>query len=66
MELEYISLSEYAEIHGVTHDAIKKRCQRGVFTTAKKIGRNWVIDKNEPFIDNRIKSGQYKGWRNKN
>lgn len=51
-----ISLAEYAELHGVTHDTIRQRANRGVFKTARKIGRNWVIDKNEPYIDNRKKS----------
>ena len=50
-----ISLAEYAEIHGVTPDTVRQRANRGVFKTARKIGRNWVIDKNEPYIDNRRK-----------
>mgnify|MGYP000917328233 CR=1 FL=1 len=61
-----ISIAEYAKIHEVTSDAIKKRCQRGTFKTARKIGRNWVIDKNEPYVDNRVKNGKYRNWRNKN
>lgn len=60
---ELISIGEYAQLHGVTHDAIKKRCQNGTFKTARKIGRYWVIDKNEPLVDNRIKTGKYKNWR---
>lgn len=59
-EENIISIAEYAKIHNVTQQAIKKRCQREMFQTAKKIGNYWVIDKNEPFIDNRIKSGKYK------
>lgn len=51
-----ISLVEYAELHGVTSDTVRQRANRGVFKTARKIGRNWVIDKNEPYIDNRKKS----------
>lgn len=66
MNEEIISIGEYAEMHGVKQDTIKKRCQRGVFKTARKIGRNWVIDKNEPYIDNRIKSGKYINWRGQN
>ena len=50
-----ISLKEYAEKVGRTPDTIKQRCGRGCFKTAKKIGRNWVIDSEEPLIDNRKK-----------
>ena len=50
-----ISLVEYAKLHGVTPDTARQRANRGVFKTARKIGRNWVIDKNEPYIDNRKK-----------
>jgi hypothetical protein len=66
MNEELISLAEYAEMHGVTQNDIKKKCLRGGFATARKIGRNWVIDKNEPFVDNRIKSGKYINCRKKN
>ena len=52
---ELISLAEYAEMHKVKQDTIKHRVLRGSFTTARKIGRNWVIDKNEPYIDHRFK-----------
>ena len=52
---DLISLAEYAELHGVTPDTIRQRANRGVFKTARKIGRNWVIDRNEPYIDNRKK-----------
>lgn len=51
-----ISLAEYAKLHGVTHDTVRQRANRGNFKTARKIGRNWVIDKNEPYIDNRKKN----------
>lgn len=62
---ELISLAEYASIHSVTPDAVRRRAGLGQFATARKIGRNWVIDKNEPYIDNRIKSGEYRNWRKK-
>ena len=55
---ELISIAEYAVIHGVMQDTIKKRCQRGTFKTARKIGKFWVIDKNEPYIDHRTKHGK--------
>ena len=61
---ELISLAEYSKLHGVTQDTIRPKVHRGVLN-AQKIGRNWVIDKDTPDIDNRVKSGEYKDWRKK-
>lgn len=58
-----ISLAEYAEKHEKVPATIRQMALRGKFQTARKIGRNWVIDENEPYIDRRIKSGEYIGWR---
>jgi len=58
-----ISLAEYAKIHGIHQDTVRQKCIRGGYKTALKIGRNWVIDSEEPHTDNRIKSGKYKDWR---
>ena len=60
-----ISLAEYAERHGKCQEAARKMAQRGGFETARKIGRNWVIDSEEPWRDKRVKSGNYIGWRKK-
>ena len=54
MKEELISLAEYAELHGVHQDTVRQKILRGNLN-AKKIGRNWVIDKNEPYVDNRKK-----------
>lgn len=61
-----IPLTEYADIHGITRDTAKQRAQRGSYKTTEKIGRQWFIDPKEPHQDNRLKTGQYKNWRNKN
>ena len=53
--MELISLAEYAKIHGVKQDTVRQKVLRG-YLKATKIGRNWVIDKDEPYIDNRIKN----------
>ena len=37
--------------------------ERGGFLTARKIGRQWFIDENEPYSDLRVKSGRYIGRR---
>lgn len=60
-----ISLGEYADRHGKARTSVRQKAQRGGFKTAQKIGRNWIIDENEPYEDNRIQSGQYIDWRNK-
>ena len=59
-----ISIAEYAEMHGVKADTVKHKILRGNLE-AIKIGRNWCIDKNTPYADNRVKSGKYKNWRKK-
>ena len=56
---ELISLSDYAKLNGIDPATVRQRVLRGSYKTAKKIGRNWVIDKNEPHVDHRIKSGRY-------
>ena len=50
-----ISLKEYAEKHGIHQDTVRQGVLRGKYKTARKIGRNWVIDSEEPHIDGRIK-----------
>lgn len=52
---ELISLKEWAEMQGISPDTARQNVLRGKYKTAKKIGRNWVIDKNEPNIDHRRK-----------
>lgn len=60
-----ISLKEYAKLHGRTLVNMRAKAERGMFATARKIGRDWLIDSDEPFIDNRVRSGKYVGWRDK-
>ena len=60
-----ISLIEYAEKHGKDPDNVRKKVTAGRCKTARKIGRNWVIDSEEPWQDKRVKSGNYIGWRKK-
>lgn len=54
-----ISLVEYAQNHQKAPITARKMAMRGGFQTARKIGRNWVIDNAEPWPDRRIKSGKY-------
>ena len=60
-----ISLAEYAEKHGKCQESARKMAQRGGFQTARKIGRNWAIDSEEPWPDRRVKTGEYIGWYEK-
>ena len=60
-----ISLIEFAEMHGIEGATARQNAARGKYKTARKIGRNWVIDKNEVVTDNRIKSGKYVGTKKK-
>jgi hypothetical protein len=50
-----ISIVEYAKIHGKEHSTVRKKAERGGFQTARKIGRNWVIEADEPYTDKRKK-----------
>lgn len=52
----YISLTEYAAKHGRNPATVRQKAIRGGFATAKKIGRNWVIDSEEPCTDNRLRA----------
>ena len=65
MAEDLISLIQFAELHGITGASARRNAKNGKYKSARKIGRNWVIDKNEPIVDRRIKSGKYVGWRQK-
>ena len=60
-----IPLTQYAEKHGIALTTARQRAQRGSFASSVKMGRDWMIDSDEPLVDRRIKSGKYRGWRNK-
>ena len=60
-----ISLVEYAERNGKAPANARQMAARGSFQTARKIGRNWVIDSEESWPDRRVKTGEYIGWYEK-
>jgi len=60
-----ISLVEYAQAHDRAPANARQMAARGSFQTARKIGRNWVIEDTEPWPDRRVKSGAYVGWHEK-
>lgn len=53
-----IPIKQYAEMHGRTPATVRQKCIRGTFTTAQKIGRDWLIDDQEPYTDARERSAQ--------
>lgn len=55
-----ISLTEYAKMHGRDPSTVRQMALRGGFTTARKIGRNWVIEDGEPYPDHRRKDATGK------
>lgn len=58
-----ITLKEYAERHGKNRFTVLQKLKRGGFSTARKIGCQWFIDENEPYSDQRVKSGDFVNWR---
>lgn len=55
-----ISLADYARQNGKNPANARQLALRGSFQTAKKIGRDWLIDSEEPWPDRRVISGKYK------
>lgn len=58
-----ISLVEYAKRNGRSEVTVRQKAARGSFRTAVKMGRDWFIEENEPYLDNRIKTGKHIGAR---
>lgn len=58
-----IPLVEYAKRHDRDPSVLRHKALRGGFQTAQKIGRDWMIDEEEPYTDLRVKSGKYVGAR---
>ena len=65
MSEELVSLTQYARMHGLSRDTVVQRAKRGSYKTARKIGHVYVIDANEPHIDNRFKTGAKIGRKRK-
>lgn len=50
-----ITLKEYAARLDKNPDVVRQKALRGTFKTAVKIGRDWLIDEDEPYTDARRK-----------
>lgn len=48
-----IPLVEYAAMHGRAAVSVRQMAQRGGLRTARKQGRDWMIDEHEPYPDRR-------------
>ena len=65
MDLEnLISVKEYAYLHGESPRAIQFKIKRGTLKAIKR-GDIYLIDKNEPYVDARVRSGKYVNARAK-
>ena len=62
----YMTLAEAGEKWNVSPRLINTYCLNGRIEGAERAGRIWMIpDDAERPIDLRVKSGYYKGWREK-
>ena len=48
-----IPLAEYAKKHGRSIFSVRQKAQRGGVVSAHKIGRDWFIKDDEPYLDER-------------
>jgi len=58
-----ISLAEYAQRVGCTPSNLNKKANRGMLEGAVKVGRNWCINEDAPYVDHRITCGTYSKKR---
>lgn len=59
-----IPLKEWAERVGMNPANARQKANRGTLP-AVKMGRDWFIKESTPNTDSRVKTGNYKNWRNK-
>ena len=61
---DYLTIREVAEKWDLTVRRVQKMCADGLIPGAIKFGKLWAVPKDtERPIDNRVKSGKYRGWR---
>ena len=48
-----ISLGEYALLHKRSSDTVRRLAERGILSSAQKIGRNWVVEEDEIYPSKR-------------
>lgn len=58
-----VPLAEFARQNGRTDSIARKKCRKGQFETAIKIGKSWFVSPDQEWRDDRVKSGKYIGYR---
>lgn len=53
---DLIPLKEWARLNGISPATARQKAGRGALKTARKVGRDWMIHKNEPNLDHRYRS----------
>ena len=48
-----IPLTQYAAMHGKAEVTARQMARRGGLRTARKLGRDWMVDSQEPYPDRR-------------
>ncbi len=62
----YITVKEAANRWGVSKRSVQSMCLDGRIKGATKVANVWVIPVTAEYpCDGRVKSGEYKNWRNK-
>ena len=62
----YMSLAQYAKQRGLNRSTVYRKCIAGHMPEAICIAGRWYIPKDAPYIDARVKSGAYIGFRRRN
>ena len=57
-----ITLKEYCERNGKDIRTARTKASNGDFNSAVKMGRDWLIDEDEPYVDKRFKTGKWVGY----
>lgn len=53
-----IPITQYAAMHGKAEVTARQMAQRGGLRTARKQGRDWMVDSKEPYPDRRRRMGE--------
>lgn len=62
-DLNLLPLTEYAALVGRSPVSVRQKCQRGAVPGAVKLGRDWLIPRDAPYDDRRVRTGRYRDWR---
>ena len=62
---KYLSVSEYAKLHGKDVGNVRRLLASGRLT-GQKVGNQWIIAEDAAYpTDKRVRTGQYRNWRNR-